>query len=131
MKKTRFVAPFPGKVGKLRAFKQRFRPGAYIIKRNSKILYVGFSGTDVIRTMYRHFYPWDSDQFRATFNKDDKKIKVRVIYTNKPEQAARLEQALIKKYKPERNQNSKNLEKTQKDQIILDTYFSAKEVTEF
>jgi excinuclease UvrABC nuclease subunit len=131
MKKTRFVNPFPGQVGNQRAFRQRNRPGAYIIKRGNKYLYVGFSKSDVVRAMYRHFYPWDSEQYRAVFSKDDKNIKVRVIYTNKPEQAARLEAALIKKYQPESNIKIQNAKQTQMDQIVLGSYFSAKEVTEF
>lgn len=131
MKKTRFINPFPREVSNQRAFRQRFRPGAYIIKQRGKIVYIGFSGTDVVRTMYRHFYPWNDSQYRVTFDEADKSIKVRIIYTNRPEQAQNLERALLKKYKPPLNYLMPSMTQTQKDQKIMDAYFSAQEVTEF
>jgi len=131
MKKTRFVIPFPGAVGNRRAFRQRFRPGVYIVKKGNDILYIGFSGSDVIRTMYRHFYNWGDEQLRIVFNQEDKNIKVRVIYTNTPGQAAKLESALLKKYKTKYNYQVPTGTQTQTDLNILGSYFSAKEVTEF
>lgn len=131
MKKTRFVHPFPNQVSNIRAFKQRNRPGVYIIKKQNSYLYIGYSSTDVVKTMYRHFYPWNDFQYRVTFSSTDPNIKVRVIYTNKPSQAAALESALLKKYKTKYNYQMPSSKKTQMDQNVLGSYFSAQEVTEF
>lgn len=106
MKKTKFVSPFINynrNGNSARAFKERLRPGVYIVKKGSDFLYIGYSGKDVIKTMYRHFYEWNDRQYRVTFNPADQQIKVRVIYLNKPEQAAKLEKALLTKYKTKYN----------------------------
>jgi len=106
MIKTKFTRPFKtvSDIGNnTRVFKERFRPGVYIIKKNNNVLYVGFSRSDVTHTMYRHFYAWNDSQYRVTFNPFDENIKARVIYTNRPEQAATLEKALINKLKPKYN----------------------------
>ena len=42
------------------------KSGIYIIKQNGKIVYVGQSGYNLYKTMYRHFQSWDSRQKRAT-----------------------------------------------------------------
>jgi hypothetical protein len=53
--------------------------------------------------MYRHFQSWnDKRQIRVTYY-NLKDIKVRVIYTNTPQQASKLEKALIIKLKPTDN----------------------------
>ena len=129
MKKTRFVYPFNTGYGYKRIFKERFRPGAYIIKKGKEILYIGFSGTDVIKTMYRHFYTWSDSQYRAVFNRNDKNIKVRVIYTNKAEQAAKLERALMIKYNPKFNYKTPTNE--QADSKIISTYLNLTEAAPF
>lgn len=131
MKKTRFVHPFPNELSNIRAFRQRFRPGAYIIKKNNKIKYIGYSGNDVIKTMYRHFYPWTDQQYRVTYSKNDKDIKVRVIYTNKPEQAAKLEKALIAKYKPADNVNSSNNNLDANGSALISKYLNLTEEAPF
>lgn len=78
------------------------RSGVYIIKSKGQIVYVGQSGYNLYKTMYRHFQSWDSKQSRATYKAKGsgrKNIKVRVIYCT-PKQADRLETILCKKYDP-------------------------------
>ena len=78
------------------------KSGVYIIKQKGQIVYVGQSGYNLYKTMYRHFQSWDSRQKRATYKAKGNKrkdIKVRVIYTT-PAQAERLERVLCKKYNP-------------------------------
>ena len=78
------------------------KSGVYIIKENGIIVYVGQSGYNLYKTMYRHFQSWDTAQTRATYKAKGNKrknIKVRVIYTT-PTQADRLERILCKKYNP-------------------------------
>ena len=36
-------------------FAARKRPGVYLIYKKGVLSYVGYSGTDVYKTMYRHF----------------------------------------------------------------------------
>lgn len=101
MKKSRKHNPY--KAGKP-FFKTRKRPGVYIIYKNDVPVYVGYSGTDVYKTMYRHFQQWtDRRQVRITYVKNDERIKVRVIYCNTPQQATRLEYGLILKLQPKDN----------------------------
>lgn len=85
-------------------FNKRGRPGCYVIMKNGRPLYVGFSASDLYKTLYRHFQSWnDPKQVRAVYNPNDEAIRVRVIYTNTPKQAAALERALIVKYEPRDN----------------------------
>jgi excinuclease UvrABC nuclease subunit len=97
MRVFKFLPPYKGKNTTFpEAVK---RSGVYIIKKAGKIVYVGFSGTNIYKTMYRHFQSWnDRTQQRVTY-KNLKNITVRVIYCT-PVQANRLEKFLILKYKP-------------------------------
>lgn len=75
------------------------KPGVYLIYKNGELRYVGYSGYNVLKTMYRHFNSWaNSKQVRIVFKQADETIKVRIVYTNTPTQAYNLEQALLKKY---------------------------------
>jgi excinuclease UvrABC nuclease subunit len=99
MKKSRFKAPY-NKLGKTTFRFTSKKSGVYLIKskRTNKIVYVGYSGSDLYRTMYRHFQKWtDNTQYRATFTKNSH--TVRVVLTT-PKRATLLERALIIKYKP-------------------------------
>lgn len=116
-------------MNRTRTFKERFRPGVYIIKKGNKNLYVGFSRSDVTQTMYRHFYPWNDSQYRATFNPDDKELRARVVYTNKPDQAATLEKALITKLKPALNYQVPKTDA--KNQTIYSKYLNLTEEAPF
>lgn len=96
-------------------------PGVYVIYKNEKIVYVGFSGYNVYKTLYRHFQQWnDPTQTRVIYNKNDNRIKVRVIYCS-PTKAKKLESALILKYKPKDNpEKYDNLIMDSKEKKVLD-----------
>jgi len=101
MKKSRAKSPYIN--GKPR-FKTRKRPGVYVIYKNSIPVYVGYSGSDVYKTLYRHFQSWnDPRQIRKTYSKSDANITIRVVYTRTAKQASDLEYALIVKYQPADN----------------------------
>lgn len=79
-------------------------PGVYVIMKRGRPYYVGFSGSNVYKTMYRHFQSWnDPRQVRVVYSKNSPDITARVIYTNTARQAANLERALIIKYSPKDN----------------------------
>lgn len=76
-------------------------PGVYMIYKGKKLLYVGFSGSNLYKTMYRHFQVWnDKQQQRIKFKKSG--YKVRIIFCTAA-QAQRLETYLIQKLKPKFN----------------------------
>ena len=81
------------------------RPGVYMIYKNDVLKYIGYSGTNLYKTLYRHFQSWkDKTQIRVTYPKFNG-ITVRVIYTNTANQACNLERALIVKLKPKDKPN--------------------------
>lgn len=100
MIKSKFNSPYINN----KPFYTSNKPGVYLIKENNQIVYVGYSGYNLYKTMYRHFQSWDSPQYRAVYSKNNNNIKVRVLYCL-PSQAKKLEQALIQKYMPRDNQN--------------------------
>lgn len=116
MIKTKIHKPYVTVKGKQRTFfSERFTSGVYIIYENKKIVYVGFSGSNLYRTMYRHFQSWaTSRQYRAIFNKN--KHKVRVVYCS-PQKAWDLEKALIMKHKPKFNDNAYNMFEPDKKEL--------------
>ncbi len=85
----------------------RNKTGVYIIRKNQKIVYIGFSAKDIYRTMYRHFQEWNHPgQPVITYVKQLKRHKFSVQITLcPPATAARLERALILKYHPTDNPN--------------------------
>ena len=98
--KTKAKAPYTAN-GKANFPKQNV-PGAYLIYKAGKLRYVGMSQSNVYKTMYRHFQSWeDSRQVRVTY-KNLKEISCRVIYCS-PTNAAKIERALIVKYRPKDN----------------------------
>jgi len=102
MLRTRLVAPYLAN-GRT-TFPDRARPGVYLIFRGGALRYVGFSASDVYKALYRHFQAWnDRSRSRPRVTYARVGFKVRVIYTNGPRQAARLEQALILRYRPKDN----------------------------
>jgi len=102
MKKTNLIPPY-SPTGKTN-FPTRKKSGVYLIYQNHKLVYVGYSQTDVYKTMYRHFQFWnDKSQVRVIYPNWEQ-IKVRIVYCS-PLQADRLEKALILKYKPRDNPN--------------------------
>lgn len=84
-------------------FNIRNVPGVYMIYKSDELVYVGYSGNNLYRTMYRHFQDWSkSKQYRAIYNEN---VLIRVVYTKTAAQANNLETALIIKYKPKDNGN--------------------------
>lgn len=84
-------------------FKKRNVKGVYIIRNKKEILYIGYSGVDLYKTMYRHFQKWDDySQVRVEY-KNISNLKIDIILTSTKLQASRLEKALIIKYKPKDN----------------------------
>ena len=73
--------------------------GVYIVyDLYGKVKYIGMSGNNLYRTMYRHFQEWRaSDQIRITYNPD--KVKVAVTYCTDEEKIYKLEKALIIRYR--------------------------------
>jgi len=77
--------------------------GCYIIRNRftKSIEYVGFSGSDLYKTIYRHFQSWkDSKQKRVVFDKSGYQVKI--IFATK-EKAKYLEKYLVLKLKPLQN----------------------------
>ena len=116
--KTKLASPYLPN-GKTR-FNLRGVPAVYIIYEKSEIVYIG-SGKDGYKTFYRHFQKWiDRTQYRATFNKNNPNIKVRLIYCNTIKRAKDIEKALILKYRPEDNVNTfENFEADEKEKEII------------
>ena len=91
------------------------KAGVYLIKENNKLVYVGFSGSDLYRTMYRHFQEWTDKNYsggkarspveRVTYKSKMKRnsYTVRIIYCTAA-QAMRLEKMLIIKHQPRDNE---------------------------
>jgi hypothetical protein len=88
--------------------------GVYVIFEDNKTAYVGYSGSDVKKTLYRHFQKWNDLRhpenkrrsriervsYYKGFKNDDFKIQV---YFCGMQEAQRLEIFLIKKLKPRDN----------------------------
>jgi hypothetical protein len=103
MKQTKFFKPY-AKPGSTNLKFTDGKSGVYVIKRpgEAKTLYVGMSGSNLYKTITRHFQAWpDPTQVRVTYSQKSN-IVIRVIFTT-PKQAERLERYLIQKYKPTDN----------------------------
>ncbi len=111
MKRTRLLPPY--KPDGSTTFPARQKRGCYLIYRKRligepQLRYVGFSGVDVYKALYRHFEVWNDRQAdrgerseRSTF--DRSRHVVRVVYTRTKAEAVQLEQALILKHQPPDN----------------------------
>lgn len=105
MKKTKNFPPYTDKKCTL----QKTGAGVYIISKNGKYLYIGYSSADLKKTMYRHFQSWnDPVQRRVTYSQL-KDIVCLVIFCNTAKQASILEEALILKHKPRDNEQKLEL----------------------
>ncbi len=94
------------------------KSGVYMIEKAGKIVYVGYSASNLYKTMYRHFQSWDDPAQRRVTYANQKDIFCRVIFCP-PTKAALLEEALILKYKPRDNEQKLQLySNKQRDQII-------------
>ena len=121
--KQRRLKPYQGN-GKT-TFNIQNKPGVYLIYRGEDIVYIGFSGTNLYKTLYRHFQKWnDPTQIRVTYrNLND--ITVRVVYTATKQHAFKLEKALINKYKPKDNPTQyTSYEPSAGDIVKLDEYLN-------
>lgn len=97
-------------------FNVRGVAGVYMIYKNGSLRYVGYSGNNLYRTLYRHFQDWSkSKQQRVVYDPD--KVQVRVIYCKRQVQAYKLETALILKYSPP--DNPKKYEEYEPDESEL------------
>ena len=105
--KTRFVKPYKEKNGKpvvnLPTCAKCYESGVYLIKsdRTGKIIYIGYSATNLYKTITRHFQKWN-DKKQNRFVYDKNKYTIRVIFTTS-ERAALLEKYLIEKLQPRDN----------------------------
>lgn len=101
MRKTKIIAPY-NKEGKTNLKHVINKSGVYIIyDSKNRPSYIGYSGTNLYKTILRHFQQWnDWSQYRAKFTRDDHKVRI-ILCT--PSQAAILENALINKYMPNFN----------------------------
>lgn len=100
IKKSRWLPPYV-KPGKTTFNEVRKRSGVYFIKKDGQIVYVGYSRTQLYKTLYRHFQAWKHPfQTVITYKGEDlKRFEVRVILCS-PARAERLETYFIKKLKP-------------------------------
>lgn len=124
MKVSKFIQPYQGS-GKTSYRESQNRSGVYLIKENGSLVYVGYSGTNIYRTMYRHFQRWNHRQQEVvTYHHlmKENRYTVRLIYCT-IKQAAALEKALIIKHRPRDNENKyRNYELTFYDKQTVETY---------
>lgn len=111
-RRTRLLVPY--KPDGSTSFPARQKRGVYLIYRvpfigEPRLRYVGYSGVDVYKALYRHFQTWNDKQAargerpeRITYSPPGS-YRVRVIYTRKKSEAAELERALIIKHQPPDN----------------------------
>lgn len=101
--KTKFTAPYTSD-GKTTFNDAVGKSGVYIIKEHGTIVYVGYSGKNLYRTLYRHFQQWNHKYQQVTTYAGNNRnnYTVRIIYTT-PHQAERLEAYLVNKYQPRDN----------------------------
>lgn len=102
LKKSRFLPPYSPD-GSATFSDMRGRSGVYLIKHNGVIVYVGYSSTNLYRTLYRHFQRWDHpSQQVVTYAGAAGVFSVRVLLCS-PSQAKKYEVALVRKYRPRDN----------------------------
>ena len=105
------------------------KTGVYIIKENNIIVYIGRSGVNLYKTMYRHFEHWEHKTqqvitYKHKLNKN--KYSVKYILCS-PSEAIKLEKALILKHKPRDNEQKYEAYKTDKKIIKSYNNFIVKE----
>jgi len=105
MKVFKFHPPYQPN-GKTTFPETKDRTGVYVIKENGKVVYVGYSGGNLYKTMYRHFQVWNHrGQYVVSYadRLKQNKYTVRVIFCT-AKQAGSLETSLIKKWRPRDNE---------------------------
>lgn len=105
IEKTKWVPPY-NTDGKTNFLSTTNKSGCYLIKENNVVVYVGYSGYNLYKTLYRHFQEWNGQQHLVSYKNKLKSnnYKVRVILCT-PTQALKLEKAYINKHKPRDNKN--------------------------
>ena len=109
MKVSKFVKAYQA-AGKTNLTQFANKAGVYLIKspRTGKVVYIGYSATNLYKTITRHFQSWkDRSQVRVTYAQTSG-YTVRVVLTT-PKKAAALERALIVRMKPSDNPNKLQL----------------------
>lgn len=105
MKVFKFIAPYKAN-GKTNLPEAVNRSGVYLIKKDGVLVYVGYSESNLYKTILRHFQTWNDKQSpeRLSYKNQMNRAKftVRVVFTT-PKRAAALEKALILKYNPKDN----------------------------
>ena len=104
IQKFKFRKPFK-KNGRTNLPEAKKKSGVYLIKKDKKIVYIGYSGSQLYKTLYNHFYEWnDSTQVRISYKKQLNRhdFSVRIVYCS-PKRAENLEKALILKHNPKDN----------------------------
>lgn len=103
IRKGAFAAPYLA-TGRT-AFRNTLnKSGVYEIKENGRIVYIGFSGVNLYKTLYRHFEAWThKTQKVVSYAGRRKRYTIRVTLCS-PRDAYALEAALIKKHKPRDNE---------------------------
>jgi len=130
--KTKWFPPYVIKNNKLKPNLQiqskKFNTGVYFVKdaKTNKILYVGYSGVNLYKTMYRHFQKWTSKQYRVRFNKLGYKVKI--IFCS-PDKAQRLEKYYIQKFKTLLNKHQYEADfETAKDTDEVNKFYGVKDI---
>lgn len=123
MQKTKFFNPYNSD-GTTNLSRFKGLAGVYIIKSKDgifskgEIKYIGYSGTNLYKTLTRHFQSWnDPKQIRVTFSKHS--VVVRIIITT-PAKAPLLEAALLKRHSPSDNPMQLKGRKTYREASILE-----------
>lgn len=128
MKKTKNFAPY-NSAGRCNLTpKEGDAPGVYIIYKDSKPVYVGFSASNLYKTMYRHFQSWNDPTQRRVSYTNLKGITCRVIFTT-VKRAQILEEALILKLRPRDNENKLRLY-SDKDREAVNIVFEKADIVE-
>jgi excinuclease UvrABC nuclease subunit len=129
IRKGTFAAPYTA-AGRTTFSNTKGRAGVYEIKENGKVVYVGFSGLNLYKTLYRHFEEWTHKTQKVVTYKErmkrGKRYTVRVTLCS-PRDAYRLEAALIKRHKPRDNeQDYRQYKLTLSDLAVKARYDKAK-----
>ena len=128
MKKTKYFEPY-NKAGKCNLTQnQGACAGVYIIYKDLKPVYVGYSASNLYKTMYRHFQNWNDPTQRRVSYSNLKGIKCRVIFTT-VKRAQILEEALILKLKPRDNENKLRLY-SDKEREAVNIIFEKSDIVE-
>lgn len=104
MKRTKFLPPYQknGQKYKTTFTDAKSKSGVYFIKENNKLVYIGYSGTNLYKTLYRHFQYWTHPyQYVVSYagKLDHNNYTVSVCYCT-AKQAAALERNFIIKLRP-------------------------------